>query len=72
MRGRRRYQKGANYLMANDADLGCLPNAPKTLMPLSEIRDALRVRAAASILVLDTNFMDVDRDTAPSAPTTPR
>jgi hypothetical protein len=41
-------------------------------MPLSEIQDALRVRAAASILVLDTNFMDVDRDTAPSAPTTPR
>jgi uncharacterized caspase-like protein len=65
------YQRGANYLMANDADLSSLPNAPKTLMPLSEIQDALRNRAAASILVLDTNFLDVDRDTAPP-PTTPR
>jgi hypothetical protein len=66
------YQRGANYLMANDADLSSLPNAPKTLMPLGEIQDELRYQAAASILVLDTNFMDIDRDTAPPAPTTPR
>jgi hypothetical protein len=58
--------------MANDADLSSLPNAPKTLMPLGEIQDELRYQAAASILVLDTNFMDIDRDTAPPAPTTPR
>jgi uncharacterized caspase-like protein len=62
------YQKGMNYLMARDADLSTMEAAPRTLMPLSEIQDGLRNQAAASIVILDTNFTDVDRASSPPSP----
>ena len=64
------YLKGSNYLMASDAQDLKLETAESTLMPLTEIQRDLRLTAAASVLILDTNFADLDppKKPAPFAP----
>jgi hypothetical protein len=57
------YSKGENYLMADDSDLHDVSLAPKTMIPLIEIQAKMRKAAAASILILDTNFGNVDPET---------
>ena len=47
---------GTNYLMVDDADLNAPASLTITMMPLLEIQTALRRNAAASVLILDTNF----------------
>jgi hypothetical protein len=50
------YASGSNYLMTVDADARRLDTLVQQMMPLTEVQDLLRRKAAASILVLDTNF----------------
>jgi hypothetical protein len=49
--------------MAHDTKLDGLndvADAPRTMMPVAQIQASLRESATASVLILDTNFHDVD------------
>lgn len=54
------YKSGANYLMTDDSDVGRIELLPTTMIPLIKIQDAMRQAAAASIVILDSNFPDLD------------
>jgi hypothetical protein len=62
------YLRGANYLMASEGRTMTLDTIASTLMPLSEIQNDLRRQATASILILDTNFMDLEPPAKPAPP----
>ena len=50
--------------MAHDTKLdgpGDLPKLVRTMMPIPQIQATLRANAAASVLILDTNFNDVEK-----------
>ena len=54
------YKSGANYLMTDDSDVSRIETLPTTMIPLIKIQDAMRQAAAASIVILDSNFPDLD------------
>jgi hypothetical protein len=55
------YKGGENYLMTNNSDGARIETLTSTMVPLTPIQDALRRAAAASILILDSNFPDLDK-----------
>jgi hypothetical protein len=57
------YERGSNFLLTRDTKVGGLAdvaNAPRTMMPVTQIQSSLREAAAASVLILDTNFTDIE------------
>jgi hypothetical protein len=56
------YKGGENYLMTDDTDLERpMEVFTRTMMSLTWIQDRTRRAAAASILILDSNFPDLDK-----------
>jgi len=55
------YKSGANYLMTDDSDVNLIDTLTSTMVPLIRIQDAMRQAAAASILILDSNFPDLEK-----------
>jgi hypothetical protein len=55
------YKTGSNYLMTYDAKADPPERMWEEMMPLADIQDLMRKKAAASILILDTNFFDLDK-----------
>jgi TIR domain len=55
------YKSGANYLMTDDSDINNIETLPQSMVPLIKIQDTMRQVAAASILILDSNFPDLDK-----------
>jgi hypothetical protein len=54
------YQRGSNYLMAQDTVADSLQSLARTMVPVSQIQAILRDSATASVLILDTNFNDLE------------
>ena len=62
------YERGSNFLLTRDTKVGGLAdvaNAPRTMMPVTQIQSSLREAAAASVLILDTNFTDIEEEGDP-------
>jgi hypothetical protein len=58
------YYSGSNYLLTNDSYLDVSDKnemAVNTFVPVSKIQEWARDRAAASVIVLDTNFTDLSK-----------
>jgi hypothetical protein len=53
------YYRGENYLMTEDSDANRIEALPSTMIALSVVQDAMR-KSAASAIILDTNFPDLD------------
>jgi hypothetical protein len=54
------YRAGTNYLMCDDSNVSKFEDSWKTMFSVTEIASQARLNAAASILVLDTEFPDLD------------
>jgi hypothetical protein len=55
------YLRGSNYLMARDTVADSLQSLAQTMVPVAQIQASLRDSATASILILDTNFNDLEQ-----------
>jgi hypothetical protein len=51
---------GANYIMCDDTDTSIPENSWRTMLSVTEIRAWARANAAISVLILDTNFIEMD------------
>jgi hypothetical protein len=57
------YERGSNFLLTRNTKVGGLAdvaNATRAMMPVTQIQAGLREAAAASVLILDTNFTDIE------------
>ena len=53
-------RSGTNYIMCDDTDTSIPESAWRTMISVNDIRAWSRANAAISVLILDTNFVDLD------------